>query len=301
MEFANKILDSSKPRFYSGRKGIEPAGAKGVYLLKKPVRSRDGLMLIENCIERQRRKDILKKGIHKEKVEETYIFPMLGGRNIAKWQVKSNGYILVPHTEKYKYGIPVKELAKEAPKTSDWLNFYHDELLASRIQNGKFFNPKTQPYYRLDNVGEYTYAPYKVLWKEPTGSMSAVVVGSYLESIPDADKELFSKDKTIVVDSKVLMLGLEDADEAYYVCGIINAKDVVDVIDGYAISTNRGIDVLKYLAIPKFDSNIHAHRMISNRSKEIHTKYRQSDLDGVEELEIQLNMDVRALFHCDRH
>ena len=301
MEFANKILDSSKPRFYSGRKGIEPAGAKGVYLLKKPVRSRDGLMLIENCIERQRRKDILKKGIHKEKVEETYIFPMLGGRNIAKWQVKSNEYILVPHTEKYKYGIPVKELAKEAPKTSDWLNFYHDELLASRIQNGKFFNPKTQPYYRLDNVGEYTYAPYKVLWKEPTGSMSAVVVGSYLESIPDADKELFSKDKTIVVDSKVLMLGLEDADEAYYVCGIINAKDVVDVIDGYAISTNRGIDVLKYLAIPKFDSNIHAHRTISNRSKEIHTKYRQSDLDGVEELEIQLNMDVRALFHCDRH
>ena len=97
------------------------------------------------------------------------------------------------------------------------------------------------------------------------------------------------------------MLGLEDADEAYYVCGIINAKDVVDVIDGYAISTNRGIDVLKYLAIPKFDSNIHAHRTISNRSKEIHTKYRQSDLDGVEELEIQLNMDVRALFHCDRH
>ncbi len=301
MEFANKILDSSKPRFYSGRKGIEPAGAKGVYLLKKPVRSRDGLMLIENCIERQRRKDILKKGIHKEKVEETYIFPMLGGRNIAKWQVKSNEYILVPHTEKYKYGIPVKELAKEAPKTSDWLNFYHDELLASRIQNGKFFNPKTQPYYRLDNVGEYTYAPYKVLWKEQTGSMSAVVVGSYLESIPDADKELFSKDKTIVVDSKVLMLGLEDADEAYYVCGIINAKDVVYVIDGYAISTNRGIDVLKYLAIPKFDSNIHAHRTISNRSKEIHTKYRQSDLDGVEELEIQLNMDVRALFHCDRH
>ncbi len=297
MEFAGKVLDSSRPRFYSGRKGIEPAGAKGVYLLKKPIRSRDGFLLIENCIERQRRKDFLKKGVHKEKVEETYIFPMLGGRNIAKWQVKSNEYILVPHTPKYKYGIPVKELAKIAPKTSDWLSFYHDELLASRIQNGKFFNENTQPYYRLDNVGEYTYAQYKVLWKEQTGSMSAVVVGSYLESIPNADRTLFSEDKIIVVDSKVLMLGLDNSDEAYYVCGIINAKDIVDVIDGYAISTNRGVDVLKYLAIPKFDSHVNMHQTISNLSKAIHTRYKLDNLNGVEELEVQLNTAVRTLFH----
>lgn len=296
MEFANKVLDSSKTRHYSGRKGIEPAGAKGIYLLKKPIKSRDGLMLIENCIERQRRKDFLKKGVHKEKVEEAYIFPMLGGRNIAKWQVKSNEYILVPHTAKYKYGIPVKELSRIAPKTSEWLNFYHDELLASRIQNGKFFNANTQPYYRLDNVGEYTYAPYKVLWKEQTGSMSAVVVGSYLESIPDADDTLFSEDKTIVVDSKVLMLGLESAAEAYYVCGIINAKDIVEVIDGYAISTNRGVDVLKYLAIPKFESDNPMHQSISSLSEQIHFKFKTKDLDGVADLEERLNLVVRELF-----
>ena len=41
---------------------------------------------------------------------------MLGGRNIAKWKVKSNEYILVPHSEKYKYGIPVKELVKNGSK-----------------------------------------------------------------------------------------------------------------------------------------------------------------------------------------
>ena len=296
MDFANKVLDSSKPRYYSGRKGIEPAGAKGIYLLKKPVKSRDGLMLIENCIERQRRKDFLQKGIHKEKIEETFVFPMLGGRNIARWHVKSHEYILVPHTAKHKYGIPVKELAKIAPRTSNWLNYYHDELLASRIQNGKFFNAKTQPYYRLDNVGEYTYAPYKVLWKEQTGSMSAVVVGSYLESIPDADLALFSNDKTIVVDSKVLMLGLDNADEAHYVCGIMNAKDTVKVIDGYAISTNRGVDVLKYLAIPKFAPDNDAHQAVSKLSQEIHSKFKAKAFDTISVLEERLNSAVRALF-----
>ena len=296
MSLANKILDPTKQRYYSGRKGIEPAGAKGVYLLKKPVRSRDGLLFIENCIERQRRKDFLVKGVNKGKIEETFIFPMLGGRNIGKWQVKSNEYILVPHTVEYKYGIPVQELDKIAPKTSEWLYFYHDELLASRIQNGKFFNPAIHPYYRLDNVGEYTYAPYKVLWKEQTGSMSAVVVGSYFESIPDADRDLFSKDKTIVVDSKVLMLGLYNFDEANYICGILNSKDVVDVIDGYAISTNRGVDVLKYLAIPKYDLTNDIHKNISKLSKNIHTEIRKPKPEGIKQLETELNVEVRRLF-----
>lgn len=189
---------------------------KGI-IAEKPIRSRGGLLFIQNCIERQRRKDFLAKGINKGKVEETFVYPMLGGRNIAKWQIKSNEFILVPHTIEYKYGILVEELNKIAPKISEWSHFYYDELLASRIQNGKFFNSATQTYYRLDNVGEYAYAPYKVLWKEQTGSMSAVVVGSYLESIRNADRDLFSEDKTIVVDSKVLMLELSDFDGANYV------------------------------------------------------------------------------------
>ena len=296
MGFANKILDPSQKRYYSGRKGIEPAGAKGVYLLKKPVRTRDGLLLVENCMERQRRKDFLAKGVHKGKVEETFVFPMLGGRNIGKWQVKSNEFMLVPHTAEYKYGIPVAELDKIAPRTSEWLYFYHDELLNSRIQNGKFFNPSTQPYYRLDNVGEYTYAPYKVLWKEQTGSMSAVVVGSYFESVPNADRGLFSEDKAIVVDSKVLMLGLSEFEEANYVCGILNAKDVVAVIDGYAINTNRGIDVLKYLSIPKYDRKDLVHQKISAVSQEIHTRMKMVKPEGIFRLEEELNDEVRKLF-----
>lgn len=58
---------------------------------------------------------------------------MLGGQNISNWQVKSNEFILILHTIEYKYGIPVEESNKIAPKISEWLHFYYDELLASRI------------------------------------------------------------------------------------------------------------------------------------------------------------------------
>lgn len=174
---------------------------------------------------------------------------------------------------------------------------YHDELLDTRIQNGKFFNPETQPFYRLDNVGTYTYSPYKVLWKEQTGSMSAVVVSSYFKSVPDADGDLFMEDKPIVVDSKVLMLDVYDEMEAYYVCGIINSPSVIEVVDGYAISTNRGVDVLKYIAIKKYDETNAVHRKIAEISKNIHDKMREtSGKASIIQLENALDEEIHKLF-----
>ena len=297
MTFANNVVNPEIERIYKGRKGIEPAGAKGVYILLKPKKVRDGYLEIINDMSRQRRQDIIDRGIHKGVVEEKYIYPMLGGRNIARWFVKSNEYMIVPHSSEYKYGIPEVTLAREAPETFQWLSFYHDELLDTRIQNGKFFNPDTQPFYRLDNVGTYTYSPYKVLWKEQTGSMSAVVVSTYLNSVPDADADLFVEDKPIVVDSKVLMLDVYDEMEAYYVCGIINSPSVIEVVDGYAISTNRGVDVLKYIAIAKYDEGNEVHRSIAEISKNIHEKMKESSgKANITQLENALNEEIHKLF-----
>lgn len=297
MTFANNVVNPEIERIYKGRKGIEPAGAKGVYILLKPKKVRDGYLEIVNDMSRQRRQDIIDRGIHKGVVEEKYIYPMLGGRNIARWYVKSNEYMIVPHSSEYKYGIPEMTLAREAPETFQWLSFYHDELLDTRIQNGKFFNPDTQPFYRLDNVGTYTYSPYKVLWKEQTGSMSAVVVSTYLNSVPEADVDLFEEDKPIVVDSKVLMLDVYDEMEAYYVCGIINSPSVIEVVDGYAISTNRGVDVLKYIAIDKYDGANEVHRRIAEISKNIHEKMRESlGKANIKHLENALDKEIHKLF-----
>ena len=124
--------------------------------------------------------------------------------------------------------------------------------------------------------------------------MSAVVVGSYYESVPGADKTLFSEDKIIVVDSKVLMLDVYNEDEAYYVCGIINAPNVINVVDGYAVSTNRGVDVLKYIAIPKYNTQNEQHRAIAAISKDIHIRAR--DDKDYKELEANLSNHVHALF-----
>lgn len=293
---AENMLNHEKP-FYQGRKGIEPAGAKGVYILKEPKINTDETLTIENDISRQRRKDILDKGVNIGVVEAEYVFPMLGGRNIARWKVKSNEYMLVPHTRKFKYGVPESELAENHFLTHKWLSFYRKELFDSRIQNGKFFDPKKNPFYRLDNVGEYTYSTYKVLWKEQTGSMSAVVVSNAKESIPNF-RNVLLENKPIVVDSKVLFLSLENHLEAYYVCGIINSPIARKIIDGYAVSTNRGIDVLKYIKIEKFDKKNVKHLNIADLSIKLHDLHKElvPNSDNILELEIQLDRVVKDLY-----
>lgn len=266
---SNVLLNGKKP-LYRGRKGIEPAGAKGVYILKHPRKEGDNILRIVNDMSRQRRKDLKDRGEHEGIVESDYIYPMLGGRNIQRWKVISNEFMIVPHKVNTPYGLSEDILADEAPLTYQWLEFYKAGLLASRIQSGKFFNPETQPWYRLDNVGEYTFSKYKVIWKEQSKSFSAVAIGNY-STLPNSDLTLFdNEDKPVVVDSKVLMLATDSMEEAYYVSGVLNSNSIRDIIDAYAVGLNRGIDVLKNIAIPKFNFINSLHNKIANCSKEIH-------------------------------
>jgi len=128
-----------------------------------------------------------------------------------------------------------------------------------------------------------------------------VTVSSYYESIPNADLELFDNDKPIVIDSKVLMLAVYDELEAYYVSGILNSPNVISVIDGYAISTNRGTDVLKYLAIPQYSSKNKLHTDIARISKDIHLEMKKQSRNHtlIKKYENELNDIVHTLFTTD--
>lgn len=277
IEIVDNILSHGETPCYRGRKGIEPAGAKGVYILKKPEPLGDNFVRIVNDMSRQRRKDIKNRGEHPGIIEDTYVYPMLGGRNIQRWKVISNEFMLVPHTPETPYGMSEIDLAKNATETYKWLEYYREGLDASRRQNGKFYDPKIHPWYRLDNVGEYTFSAYKVIWKEQAASSSAVAIGPY-STLPMSDLSIFGgQDKPVVVDSKILMVSTESMLEAYYLSGILNSPSVRDIIDTYGVGLNRGIDVLKNIMIPRYDSTNEIHQQVARLSEEIHALASQGD------------------------
>ncbi len=279
----NNVLGQSD---YKARKGIEPCGAKGIYLLNVNKKVGNDVE-IENLIERSRLDKAKKLGIRKGVVETEFIYPMVGGRNFNKWGLNSTLYMIVPHanTGKAIYkGIDEKELKTKYSKTYKWLFYFKDLLLETRIRSGKFFNPNVHPFYRLDNLGPYTFDKYKVIYKEQSKNMEAAVISTL------NDKYLGTKQ--IVVDSKVLYLSFDNEHEANYVCAILNSSTIGKIINGYTIDVQKGVDILKNIKIPKYDSSNKLHKKLASLSIQAHQLYNLSKPKDVESIELKIEKVV---------
>jgi len=275
---------------YQARKGIEPCGAKGVYLLKIIKKVGTGL-LIENLIERSRLEKAKKLGVHAGVVEKDFIYPMVGGRNFDKWGLNSHLYMLVPHSNTGKgiyRGIDEKVMKTKYKKTYDWLLYFKELLLETRIRSGKFFDPKQFPFYRLDNVGEYTFSKYKLLWKEQSKHMTATVVSSL-------ENDLLGK-KTVVTDSKVLYVSFENKEEANYLCAILNSRLIGEIIEAYTIDVQKGVDVVKNINIPLFDKGDKNHLRLAELSIMAHGLYLDNKEGDIERIESEIENIIPTVF-----
>lgn len=279
------------PSEYRGRKGIEPCGAKGVYLLNVTGKQR-GLVTIENMVERSRLDAVKRIGVRQGFVEPDLVFPMVGGRNIDKWGINSNVHMLVPHYttgDGIYRGIPDAVLRTKYPRTYQWLyENFHDVLLETRIRSAKFFDPNQFPWYRLDNVGEYTFKPYKMLWKEQSTAMNCCVVSTL--DCP------YIGNKLVVTDSKVLSSSFDDKNEAFYLCGVLNSSEIEEIIQGYTISTNRGIDIVNNIKIPKYNPQNNRHIKIAELSIRAHDAYQKGDKSTIKDCENSINNLVKLIF-----
>jgi len=275
---------------YKGRKGIEPCGAKGVYLVNINSKHNNKIN-ISNLIERSRLKEALELGVHTDFVDEELIYPMVGGRNIDKWGINSYLYMLVPHNSSgdgiYR-GIEESVLKTKYSLTYKWLFYFKKLLYETRVRSGKFFDPKQFPWYRLDNVGEYTFKPYKVLWKEQSQEMKCVVVSNISDQ--------YVSNKIVVTDSKVLSVSLNDKYEAHYLCAVLNSSDIEAIVQGYTINTNRGIDIVKNINIPEYNKNDNDHKSLAELSIDAHDAYTGGRMDKLNDIQKKIDAIVRLVF-----
>ncbi len=275
---------------YKGRKGIEPCGAKGTYLVDVKE-ARGNCVLIENLVERARLQKAKDLGVHPGMVEKDLVYPMIGGRNISKWGVNSHLYMVVPHNnsgEGIYRGMDEGTLKVSYPKTYDWLFYFKDLLTETRVRSAKFFDLTQFPWYRLDNVGDYTFQNYHVVWREQSKSMTACVIGSL-------DDPYLGK-KVMVTDSKVLSCATDDLREAHYICAIINSPRIISIIDAYTIDTQRGVDILNNIAIPEFDPENEVHVQLSGCSAKAHELFLAEDKEGIAATEREIDELVEKLF-----
>ena len=270
---------------YSARLGarVEPYGV--FWLNIKEVRP-DGQLVIENQHDRGKR-EIPKTSCS---IEPDLVFPAVSGGDIVRFGVKQPFYVLISQDPIKRSPYPEEWMLDHAPLTLAYLKQF-EKILKSRGSNiVRQFAEKTE-FYAMFGIGDYTFARHRVVWKRMTNRMAATVLPAW--KTPFGSKTMVATDTTSLITATT-------ADEAHYLCSILNSATVDNFIRSFS-SGGRGFgapSVVKDLAIPLFDGKKRVHRQLAQLSREAHEAVgRKRDITGIE---AEINDAVEELWNLKR-
>ncbi|MFX0066559.1 MAG: hypothetical protein ACFFC7_30750, partial [Candidatus Hermodarchaeota archaeon] len=189
-------------------------------------------------------------------VEEETVYQLLRGRDITPWQAKvSNLAILVPHSrEKPSISFSLGFLQEYLPYTYNYLSNF-ESLLRKRSGYKKYLKPSGRPFYSIYNIGAYTFAPFKVVWREQTKQFVVAPLVNAANIIPD---------------HKLMLVAVKSAEEAFFLAGVLNSSPLNEIIQASHISTQYSTNILHYLNIPAYDKTDTMHHQIAQLGEQIY-------------------------------
>ncbi|MDW8309171.1 MAG: N-6 DNA methylase, partial [Verrucomicrobiales bacterium] len=200
---------------YQGRIGSN-VFTNGIYWVEVVARRPDGLVLISNL------HDIGKIKVRNVNmaIEPDFVFPLLRGRDVERWKATPTHHIIVPQDPNDPAkGFPEARMQAQFPKTYAYFKQFEAEL---RKRSGfkQFFDTSTAPFYSIYNVGPYTFAPYKVVWREQAAFLTAAV------SVSPRGQP------AVIPDHKLSLCVGSSEDEVHYICALLNSVPSQFIVKG---------------------------------------------------------------------
>ncbi len=279
------LLKIEGDNFYRARKGALTE-LYGIFWLEVKEVFSDGTLLVTNLAERGRTK--LKK--IEKKIEQDLLYPAVQGPNIKRWAINQTFFALIVNDKNHPMKGYAESLMKQKwPYTFSYLTEFKEDLL-QRATFKKLHLQQKAPFYSQYNIGDYTFSPYKVVWKRMANDITAAVVSEI--KTPYGYKMIIPLDTTVIFP-------INNKFEAHYLCAIINSAPVRDFIKSFS-SAGRGFgtpSVMEHVGIPRFDSKNKLHQNLSQLSQELHNLKAENKLDNIEKLEKEVDLLVYKLFN----
>jgi hypothetical protein len=254
---------------YSARKGVYcPTNA--IYWLTECHKGPGGTFVITNLSDTGKTK--LRKVT--AAVETTFVHDLVRGRDVSRWRWASQTKIILPqHPDHPASAVSVETLKLKYPKTFAYFKGFEKEIRACGLL-GQFFDPATAPFYSSYNVGGYTYAPFKVVWKEISQEIEAAVIED--------------PNRSVIPDHKLVMVAFDYAEPAYFLAGLLNSIPIGLFVRSYALQTSISGHIFEYVTFPQFNSKNQIHQRIAKLALACHT----AGVDKLPELDDQLEKAV---------
>ncbi|MGB9292406.1 MAG: N-6 DNA methylase [Desulfobaccales bacterium] len=235
-----KVLGRSD---YTAYAGVYSGGANGVFWLEILEQRPDGILVVRNLTEGAKR-DV--EQVTTE-IEPDLVYPMLRGRDVQRWRAVPSAYTLMVQNPKTRRGIDEATLQVQYPRTWAYLKRF-EPVLRQRAAFKRYFTREskgkkveTGAFYSMFNIGDYTFSPYKVVWREQSASFTIAAV--------------FPADKIVLPDHKLMMVPLDNKDETYYLLAILNSAPVRFGIESYNIAISTDTHILNNIKILKYNQN----------------------------------------------
>jgi hypothetical protein len=228
----------------------------GVYWVNVVDRRPDGLLTVENIGEVGK----IKVPAGQHSIEPDPVYPLLRGRDVERWGAKPSAYIILAQDPETRTGFDESWMKTHLPSTHRYFKRFED-VLRKRSGFRKYFDPKKDPFWSMYNVGPYTLAPWKVVWREVSERLECAVASCSQERLPAS--------KVIVPDHTLIFVPCGHGDEAHFVCGVLNSSIAGVIVKGY-VALHPSPHVLEHIGVPKFNPSTPIHKRLADLSHRAH-------------------------------
>lgn len=197
-------------------------------------------------------------------VEAVSLYPLAKGAGDFRacyFKPQADLYTFVPNAGIDKAALECAEDAYSNQSNPKTFKFF--EAFKTRLEKRSTFKTRMKgaPFFSIYNVGDYSFAPYKVIWAEMTGDFCAAVIAT--GEVPTIGERPY------VADHKLYFADFIEPVPAYYLCGLLHSEIVKEMIEAHNVSTNMG-DIFKHVSLPEFDQADSDHLQLANLVKKAH-------------------------------
>ena len=265
------------PSDYQAHLGANSGGANGVYWVTLLGEGQGGV-LVRNITGRAKRSVDSVEHV----IEPELLYPLVRWADVTRYRARPSAHLLLVQDVATRRGIEEAFMRRRYPKTYAYLKRFVPMLTRraayKRYQSGTAF-------YSMYNVGKYTVAPVKVVWRRMDRRINAAVV-------EELDDPLLGA-RAVIPQETCVLVAAESCDEAHYLCAVLNSSVVGFLVTSHSVRGGKGFgtpSMLDFVPLRRFEPNDPLHGELAASSRQAHQAARR----GEDLAEIQQEIDRLA-------
>lgn len=275
------LMPTASPADYEAHLGANSGGANGVYWVEV-LGEAEGGVRIRNVIEK------CKKPIPQveQVIEPDLLYPLLRWSDLARYSPLPRYHLLLVQDCQRRVGLEESVLQNRYPLTYAYLRQF-EALLTSRAAYRRYQGG--QPFYSMYNVGPYTTAEYKVVWRRMDNRLTAAVA-------EPVDHPLLGR-RPVVPQETCVLIACRSAEECHYLCALLNSEPAGGLLESHSVRQGKGFgtpSIMDYLPLRRFEPENHLHQELAACSREAHRLTHEGE--SPESIQQQIDCLARKAF-----